>query len=158
MKLIKEKKRQFYTDKLKENIGKPKELWKALKSLGLPSKKRSISNICLKKDDKISFDDKTNANTFKEFYCNLASDLVAKLPPPSNRFGITSVRKYYQDVLNLLPCKFTFSFVTEDLVLKLLKDINIDKAAGIDNLSEKFLKDAANILAKPISQICNLSI
>ena len=53
MKLIKENKRQFYTDKLKENIGKPKELWKALKSLDLPSKKRSISNICLKKDDKI---------------------------------------------------------------------------------------------------------
>ena len=94
----------------------------------------------------------------KEFYCNLASDLVAKLPPPSNRFGITSVRKYYQDVLNLLPCKFKFSFVTEDLVLKLLKDMNIDKAAGIDNLSGKFLKDAANILAKPISEICNLSI
>ena len=84
MKLIKENKRQFYSDKLKENIGKPKELWKALKSLGVPSKKRSISNICLKKDDKISFDDKTNANTFTESYCNLASDLVAKLPPPSN--------------------------------------------------------------------------
>ena len=158
MKLIKENKRQFYTDKLKENIGKPKELWKALKSLDLPSKKRSISNICLKKDGKISFDDKTNANTFKEFYCNLASDLVAKLPSPSNRFGITSVRKYYQGVLNLLPCKFKFSFVTEDLVIKLLKDINIDKAAGVDNPSGKFLKDAANILAKPISELCNLSI
>ena len=36
--------------------------------------------------------------------------------------------------------------------------MNIDKAAGIDNLSGKFLKDAANILAKPISEICNLSI
>ena len=158
MKLIKEKKRQFYTDKLKENVGKPKELWKALKSLGLPSKKCSISNICLKKDDKISFDDKTNVNTFKEFYCNFTTDLVAKLPPPSNRFGITSVHKYYQDVLNLLPCKLKFSFVTEDLVLKLLKDMNIDKAAGIDNLSGKFLKDAANILANPISEICNLSM
>ena len=78
--------------------------------------------------------------------------------PPCNRFGITSVRKYYQDVLNLLPCKFKFSFVAEDLVLKLLKDMNIDKAAGIDNLSGKILTDAANILAKPISEICNLSI
>ena len=36
--------------------------------------------------------------------------------------------------------------------------MNIDKAAGIDNLSGKLLKDAANILAKPISEICNLSI
>jgi len=92
-KLIKDKKCQFYKNKLKENVGKPKELWKALKSLGLPSKKGSISKICLQKNDKISFDDKENANNFKEFYCNLANDLVNKLPPPSNRFGITSVRR-----------------------------------------------------------------
>ena len=36
--------------------------------------------------------------------------------------------------------------------------MNINKAAGIDNLSGKFLKDGANILAKPISELCNLSI
>ena len=36
--------------------------------------------------------------------------------------------------------------------------MNIDKAAVIDDLSGKFLKDGANILAKPISKICNLSI
>ena len=58
VKLIKQKKSQFYKEKSKENIDKPKELWKALKSLGLPSKKGTISNICLKKDDKIFFDDK----------------------------------------------------------------------------------------------------
>ena len=115
-------------------------------------------NICLKKDDKISFDDKTNANTFKEFFCNLASDLVAKLPPPFNKFGICSVRNHYQNILDLLPSKFKFSNVTEDFVLKLLKDMNIDKAAGINDIFGKFLKDEANTLAKPISKICNLSI
>ena len=125
----------------------------------MPCKKCSISNICLKKNDKISFDDKTNANIFKEFFCNLSSDLAAKLPPPSNKFGISSVRNYYQNILDLLPSKFKFSNVTEDFVLKLLKDMNIDKAAGIDNLSGKYLKDGANmIFAKPISKICNLSI
>ena len=144
----------FYTT----NIGKPKELWKTLKTLGLPSKKGSISKICLKKDEKTSFDDKTNANIFKEFFCNLASDLVAKLPSPSNRFEINSVRDYYQNFLDLIPSKFRFSNVSEDVILKLLKDMNIDKAAGIDNLSAKFLKDGADILAKPISEICNLSI
>ena len=36
--------------------------------------------------------------------------------------------------------------------------MNIDKAAGIDNLSGKFLKDGGNILAKPISKIRKLSI
>ena len=93
MKLIKQKKSQFYKEKWKKiyiYIGKSKELWKALKSLGLPSKKDTISNVCLKKDGKICFADKTNSNTFKEFFCNLASDLVAKLPPPSKRFGLNT--------------------------------------------------------------------
>ena len=36
--------------------------------------------------------------------------------------------------------------------------MNIDKAAGIYNLSKKCLKDKAYIQAKPISKICNLSI
>ena len=42
----------------------------------------------------------------------------------------------------------------EDFELKILKDVNIDKAAGIDNVSGKLLKDGA----KPISKACNLSI
>ena len=114
--------------------------------------------MCLKKDDKISFDDKTSANTFKEFFCNLASDLVAKLPPPSKRFGLDTVRNYYEDILGLLPSKFKFSNVTVDHVLQLLKDMNVDKAAGIDNRCGKFLNNGANILVKPISELCNLSI
>ena len=77
MKLIKVKKKQFYKEKLKEDISKPKRLWKALISLGLLCKKGSISNICLKKDGKTSFDDKMNANNFKEIF--------SKLPPPSNK-------------------------------------------------------------------------
>ena len=35
---LKTKKRDFYQEKLRGNVGKSKELWKALKSLGLPSK------------------------------------------------------------------------------------------------------------------------
>ena len=117
-------------------------------------KKDSILNICLKKDDKIRFGDKANANIFKEIFWNLASDLVAKLTPPSNKFGTISVCNYYQSILDLLPNKLNFSNVTEDLVLKLLKD----KAAGIDNISGKLFKNGSNILAKPVWKICNLSI
>ena len=40
----------------------------------------------------------------------------------------------------------------------ILKGLNPTKAAGIDNLSGKFLKDGADILARPISQLYNLSI
>ena len=47
---------------------------------------------------------------------------------------------------------------TEDIALKLLKGIDIFKAAGVDNLPGTFLKDGVVILAKPITEICNLSI
>ena len=43
-------------------------------------------------------------------------------------------------------------------MLKHLQDLDENKAAGLDNLSDKFLKHGTTVLAKPISQICNLSI
>ena len=46
----------------------------------------------------------------------------------------------------------------EETVLKHLKDLDENKAAGLDNLSGKYLKEGAAVLANPISQICNLSI
>ena len=44
------------------------------------------------------------------------------------------------------------------MLFKLLKNIEVTKAAGIDKISGKFLKDRAQVLAKPISELCNLSI
>ena len=43
--MIKNKKKTYVVGKLNENIGKPKELWKSLKSLGLPSKKLIFNNM-----------------------------------------------------------------------------------------------------------------
>ena len=80
--MIKDKKKHFVIGKLNDNIGKPKELWKSLKSLGLPSKESSSATICLEKDGILSFDPKTNAEIFKDFYSNLANNLVKKLPTP----------------------------------------------------------------------------
>ena len=37
-KMVFNKKRSFFDNKLSESIGKPRDLWKALKSLGLPHK------------------------------------------------------------------------------------------------------------------------
>ena len=78
VKLIKQKKSHFYKKKLKETIGKPNELLKALKSLGLPSKKVTISNICLKKDGKLCFVHKANANAYKELL-PLISKIIEKV-------------------------------------------------------------------------------
>ena len=96
--------------------------------------------------------------SFKDFYANLALNLVNKLPHAPNKFDLDSVLAYYKRFLNTENQKFTFSPTSEDKVLKLLKDTNPEKAAGIDNLSGRFLKDGAIVLTAPISKVSNLSM
>ena len=50
------------------------------------------------------------------------------------------------------------SIISQEELFKIIQNINISKAAGKDNLSGKFLKDGAEILAKPASEIWNLLI
>ena len=84
--MIKNKNKNFVIDKLSKSIGKPKELWRPLKYLGLSSKQKSSMSICLEKDGNLSFDPKTNAEIFKDFNSNLANNLVQELPNPPNKF------------------------------------------------------------------------
>ena len=86
----------------------------------------------------------------------MAKTLLQKLPPPPNKYGIDSVNIFYKS-LNITT-KFQLKPTTEDIVLKLLKNIDISQAAGVDNLPRRFLKNGAVILAKPGTEICNLSI
>ena len=74
------------------------------------------------------------------------------------RFGFTSVRQYYEKIPKLRNSKFKFNFVSEEAVVKLLKDLDGNNVVCMDNLSGKSLKDGTTVLAKLISQISNLSI
>ena len=61
IKMIKSKKKLYFERKLHENIAKPKELWKAIKSLELPCKNSAVPNICLKgKSGSLNFKDSSN--------------------------------------------------------------------------------------------------
>ena len=64
-----------------------------LKSLGISSGKDSSSKVCLNNKGSPCFDDNTNAETFKAFFSNLASDLVKTLQRSPHK--LDEVRKYY---------------------------------------------------------------
>ena len=99
---------------------------------------------------------KSVAQTFAKFYSNLAESLLKNLPNSPNKFDINSVHQYYKNIE--LKDNFNLNLTTEKKVLEVLQFIDISKAAGIDKISGRFLKDGANILAKPIAKICNISI
>ena len=60
--------------------------------------------------------------------------------------------------LNLSGKNFSFAPVAPATILKLLKQLNPAKSAGIDNLTGKFLKEGAPVLASTITDLVNLSI
>ena len=112
------------------------------------------SKICLNDKGKPSFDNKSNTEIFKEYFSNLASDLVKKLKPSPHR--LDEVRKYYQH-MNLSE-SFSLLPTSSENILKLLEEINPSKATGLDNIAGRFLNDGATALAEPLTELCNLSI
>ena len=125
--------------------------------MSLSYKAASASNICLKERNEIVFNDTKKYSIFKSFFSNLAQNLGYKLPLSPNVFTESKVASYYDDI-KFKDLNFEFSETSPEKILNILKELNPSKATGIDNLSGKFLKDGADILARPISQLCNLSI
>ena len=94
----------------------------------------------------------------KNFYLNLAGNWLAKLPNTPNRYTIKFVPDYYKK----LSLSENFNRITEHYcsvyLFKLLKNVEVTKTAGINQISGKFLKEGARILAKPITELYNLSM
>ena len=125
--------------------------------MGLPPKAASASNICIKDKNEIVFNDTKNCSIVKSFFSNLVQNLISQLPPLSNAFTESQVASYY-DNIKFKNLNIKFSETSLEKIFNILKGLNPSKAAGIDNLSGRFLKDGADILARLISQLFNLSI
>ena len=86
-----------------------------------------------------------------QFYSCLASNLVTKLSIPPKRFDIESVKVFYSNKLGLSEGLFSFKPIQEETVSKILQSLDIEKSAGIDNISGRFLKDGAEFLSRPLT-------
>ena len=89
----------------------------------------------------VKHDTKSIFKTFKSFYSNLVGNLFAKLPKAPNQYTIKFVSDCYKKLL--LPENFKLDATTEGYLFKLSKNFKVTKAAKIDQISWKFLKDGA---------------
>ena len=78
----------------------------------------------------------------------MAENLVSKLPNPSKKYRVLSVAQYYSHLG--LTKKFYLQPREKDYALEILRDIDTSKADAIDRLPGRFLKDGADVLAKPV--------
>ena len=79
------KRDRFLKKNLSQSIGKPKDLWKALKFLGLPNKISSCEVSVLKINNAVEHDANLILEGFKNYYPTLAENLVNMLPKAPNK-------------------------------------------------------------------------
>ena len=135
---IAKKKKEFFENRLKECNSKPKDLWKAIKSLGLPNKSGPCIVGALTENQIVKQDTKSIFITFKSFYSNLVGNLLAKLPKLPDRYTIKFVSDYYKKLS--LSKNFKLDSKTEGYLFNMLKNVEVTKAAGSDQISGKFEK------------------
>ena len=127
-----------------------------MKEIGLPKQGKNEAKICLEENNEMFFEPKEVGRIFSKFYENLAQSLVDKLPPAPNKFNDDTTKAYYDNMG--ISNEFKFAEVDSNLIYDILRKTNITKAPGIDKLSGIFIRDGADVLAMPLSQIVNLSI
>ena len=122
----------------------------------MPNKISSCEVSALKVNNTVEHDVNLILEGFKNCYSILAEDLVNILPKAPNKYSINTVINYYENMIQ--GSHFNLASISKNSILTILKLTQVSKAAGLDGLSGRFLKDGAKFSAIPISDLCNLSI
>ena len=129
----------------------PNNFWTNLKKI-FPSKQKdptkrfTINSVT-------TADTNTIVNAFSTFFSNIVSKLKLKTYVLKNCVW----RK--QTFESLRTCKkFSFKKINEGIVYSELCKLKGKKSSGIDDIPPAVLKDAADVLAKPLAKIINISL
>ena len=113
-----------------------KDLWKAIKSPGLPNKSCGCIVLVIAENQIVKHDTKSMLKTVKSFYSNLAGHLLAKLPKAPDWYTNNFVSSYYQ----ILPLSENFKLdsTAEGYLFKLLKLLRSQKQQELTKFQETF--------------------
>ena len=86
------------------------------------------------------FNEKKNALFFKDFYSNVAANLVNRLGAVKNTFDRNSVIKYYS-ALHIPSKSLKFQSLNQRQVFEILSNNDPERAYGLDEILARMLKD-----------------
>jgi len=132
---------QEYERNLAENVREnPKKFWKYVRS----NTKTSIGvGKLTKPDGSITLTDKETANTLNTYFLTV---FTRENPDDTPRFAMRT-----EEICETIQ-------ITEEKIDKLLNDIKTSKSPGPDNIHPILLKECAEHLKIPITEICKISM
>ncbi|KAK3103380.1 hypothetical protein FSP39_018833 [Pinctada imbricata] len=150
--LIIKAKENYFSKAINENKNTG-DIWRNMKQI-IPKGSHSIPNkLC---DGETEGETKEEmAKIFNQFYANISKQIVTEnISPVSTLELLKNFTKSKLTTANI----FEIQPILEEEVHRMLKKLQINKSAGIDNVGPRILKLSADIIAKPITHLLNLSI
>ena len=142
----KKAKQEYFSNLIYESCDNTNKLWRSIKKV-LPQKTKETVTVI--QDDNGTHTDPVNiANSFNSFFCRIGSDLCAKFPT-----GVQTQNPYPN-----FTQTFSFTKISSDFICRELKTLKSTKATGLDNINARLLRDAAEIVAQPLTFIMNSSL
>ena len=158
---IRQAKREFILQELELHDENPKKFWKVIKKV-VPSNTSSQHHDILLKHEGSRVPKEQVAHFINEYFINVGNFE----PPPSGNQSETQVDMGETQVDmgddreadSEGPTLTYFSEVCEREVLRLVKDVNVSKSSGIDDVSSFILKEAFRVLVREVTHMFNLSV
>lgn len=145
-KAVKHAKREYFV----QNIDKsnPRKTWKIINKIrGKTTEKSSIKGI--KANDLSISDPKEMSEVFNEHFTSIGNKLAEKIIPPN---------KSYKEFLKPAATSFSISPPDSETVCKLLRGLDVSKAVGLDNIPNRLLKIASDIVGPSLCMIFRKSV
>ena len=151
-KMIRNAKLQYYQSKLNKNKKDIKKTWECIKDIiGTSSKtENELPDHFIIENEKHT-DPKRIANAFNNYYVNVGKDLADKITPIENTSFTNFLKK------KSIP-EFSFQNVNEKIILQVINNLKPKTSQGMDNMSNKLLKQIKDEIVKPLTIIINQTL
>ena len=131
--LLRSAKKRYIVGSLNSNCGDPKKFWQDLgENFNIGRRSGTTGVEAIKNNDGLVLTGKQAADNMNEYYVNVGKKLNVK-------FDTTWKPSTYLENLNVT--KFSFQFVTENVVKNVLKFLLVNKSSCVRELSSRLVRD-----------------
>ena len=138
----------FLKNELKENFANPRRFWQRLNNIiGNTRDSKAFTSIHNDLGEKI--ENQEAAEFMNEYFSNIGEALN------ENNSSVWHPHHYF---FNGLPNKFSLTVVSEAIVQKYVKSLNVSKPSGIPFLNKRVLRDALSCIPFELTGLLNNSL
>ena len=151
--ILRKAEKNYYKNESKQHKNDVKATWAILNQVIRKSKKQSRNCEYMLKGDKKVYDKQDIANMFNDFYINVGPKLASEIS--TNNVEI-QYDIYVKDInvsqsMFINPC-------TEEEVLQIIGSFKNKSSQDVNGISMALIKEVKDIIIKPLTHICNLSL